>query len=86
MCRGRKTRLFVVRKRFQEQFWTCSSEHGSGWNDGHPKQSFSPSELTREIRRLIDQGWMTDLIVIELTIPNDFDGDDIRHEGSGEVT
>lgn len=40
-------------------YWTCSTEHGSGWSPV-PKQAFSPSELTAEIRRLIDQGWLGD--------------------------
>lgn len=65
------TRLFVIRKRGQDQYWTCSSEHGSGWHDRHPKQAFSPSELAREIRRLIDQGWMAEVVISELRLPTE---------------
>ena len=60
------SKLFVIKQRGRNLFWTCSAEHGSGWNDGNPKQSFSPSELVKEIRRLIDESWFTDIEVCEL--------------------
>jgi len=66
------SRLFVIKKRYQDQFWCCSTEHGSGWSEGHPKQSFSPSEVTKEIRRLIDSHW-NDVILIELKLEKDHD-------------
>lgn len=62
------TKLFVIKQRGRNQFWNCSAEHGSGWSDGHPKQSFSPSELVKEIRRLIDEKWFTDIEVCELRL------------------
>lgn len=57
--------LFVIRKRHQEQYWNCSSEHGSGWNDRHPKQSFSPSELATQVGHLARENWC-DIVVIQL--------------------
>lgn len=63
-----ETKLFVIKQRGRNLFWTCSAEHGSGWNEGNPKQSFSPSELVKEIRRLIDGKWFTDIEVLELRI------------------
>lgn len=62
------SRLFVIKKMGADQYWACSTEHGAGWSDGHPKQSFSPSELTREIRRLIDQGWFCSVEIVELVL------------------
>lgn len=61
-----RTKLYVIRQRGRTLYWTCSTEHGGGWNDGRPKQSFSPSELTRELRRLIDEDWFTDCEILEL--------------------
>jgi hypothetical protein len=58
--------LFVIKKKGQEQFWACSSEHGSGWCDRHPKQSFTKSELAKEIHRLIDRDWFTDIEILQL--------------------
>lgn len=62
------TKLFVIKQRGRDLFWTCSAEHGSGWNSNNPKQSFSPSELVKEIRRLIDEKWFTDIEVCELIV------------------
>ena len=61
----KRLRLFVIRNG-EGQYWTCSSEHGSGWHGDQPKQAFSPSELARTIRLLIDQGWWQDCEVLEL--------------------
>ncbi len=63
------SKLFVIKQRHRELYWCCSSEHGSGWNPGNPKQSFSPSELTRELRRFIDDGIWTDVEVLQLDLP-----------------
>lgn len=63
-----KTRLFVIRKRKTDQFWNSSTEHGTGWNDGYPKQAFSPSELTEQIRLLVDNDWLTGCEILELSI------------------
>lgn len=60
-----KTKLYIIKKYTQEQYWTCSTEHSTGWAT-RPKQAFSPSELTREIRRLIDNDWWCDCTIIEL--------------------
>lgn len=62
-----KTKLFVICQRGRNQFWSCNAEHGSGWTDC-PKQSFTPSELIKEIRRLIDEKWFTDIEVRELRL------------------
>lgn len=63
-----ETKLFVIKQRGRNLYWTCSAEHGSGWSEPNPKQSFSPSELVKEIRRLIDEKWFTDIEVLELRI------------------
>lgn len=65
--------LFVIERvgvGNERQYWACSSEHGSGWHPGYPKQAFSRSELTKEIRRLIDQGWFTDCVIRQLFVRN----------------
>lgn len=64
-----KTRLFVIRKRGTDQYWNCSIEHGSGWNCGNPKQSFSPNELTKTLRLLIDENWFCSIEILELKLP-----------------
>lgn len=63
-----ETKLFVIKQRGRNLFWCCSAEHGSGWNEPNPKQSFSPSELVKEIRRLIDEKFFTDIEVCELRL------------------
>ncbi len=63
------TNLFIIKQRGRNLFWTCSDEHGCGWHDGNPKQSFSPSELTRELRLLIDMNWFTHCEILELSAP-----------------
>jgi hypothetical protein len=65
------TKLFVIEQEggTERIFWTCSAEHGSGWTPGHPKQSFSPSELTAQLRSMIDHGWFCTVIIRELKIP-----------------
>lgn len=60
--------LFVIKKKGQDQYWACSGEHGSGWCDRHPKQSFTKSELQKQIYLLIDKGWFTDLEILQLYI------------------
>ena len=64
------TGLFVIRKLTQPQFWQCSTEHGAGWHPGRPKQAFSRSELTAELRRLIDEGWFCSIIIMQLSMPS----------------
>lgn len=61
-------RLFVIAQRGRDLYWSCSTEHGCGWTPHHPKQAFSPSELGKEIRRLIDEGWWADCEVFQLRI------------------
>ncbi len=76
-----RSRLFVIKRRGQNQYWNNSAEHGCGWNDSHPKQSFSPSELTAQIRLLIDQGRFVQCEIIELQLPATIsDGTDARKE------
>jgi hypothetical protein len=62
-----KVPLFVIKKLDVDQYWACSAEHGTGWTP-RPKQSFSPSELVREVRRLIDEGWYQDLQILRASI------------------
>jgi hypothetical protein len=61
--------LFVIAKQSgaEAQYWACSTEHGCGWHPGTPKQSFTKSELSREIFRLIDQGWFADCRILQLS-------------------
>lgn len=70
-----KTRLYVIeqsgRAEHDRVFWSCSSEHGCGWNPGNPKQAFSPSELTAQLRSMIDHGYICDVIVRELFVRSD---------------
>lgn len=61
-----KTKLFIIKKSNEESYWNCSSEHGTGWNPHYPKQAFSPSELTKTLRLLIDEGWFIHSEIIEL--------------------
>lgn len=61
-------RLYLIKQRGREMYWACSAEHGCGWHPGNPKQSFSPSELTKELRRLIDEKWFVDLEILELMV------------------
>jgi hypothetical protein len=60
------TRLFVIRKQGSNQYYACSSEHGCGWNPGHPKQAFSPSELTAQLRVMIDNDWLENVEILQL--------------------
>ena len=61
--------LYVIKKSSCEQYWMCSSVHGTGWNPHHPKQAFSKSELAKEVRRLVDNGLGKQrLEIIELAI------------------
>jgi hypothetical protein len=60
--------LFVIKQIGREMYWTCSSEHGSGWQEGDPKQAFTKSELSKEVYRLIDKGWWVDCEIKQLGI------------------
>jgi len=62
-----KTKLFLIRQSANGHYWTCSSEHGTGWVSV-PKQAFSPSELTRNLRLLIDNEWFSTCEILELHI------------------
>lgn len=65
-------KLFVIERTASDGkgklYWACSTEHGAGWHSGYPKQAFSRSELTAEIRRLIDEGWFCDAMIRELHV------------------
>lgn len=63
--------LFVIEQSRTDKervFWNCSTEHGCGWNPGHPKQAFTKSELSREIFRMVDKGLFSTLIIRELVL------------------
>ena len=57
--------LFIIAQRGRRMYWTCSTEHGCGWNSV-AKQSFSKSELVREIGRMIDDGHFQNIEVLKL--------------------
>lgn len=61
-----KTKLFIIKQKDRELYWNHSAEHGTGWNPNTPKQSFSPSELTKEIRMMIDNNWFTNCEILEM--------------------
>lgn len=63
------TGLFVIRQVGTGYYWNCSTEHGTGWNEGKPKQSFTKSELTAQIRSMIDNDWLTTVEIVELRLP-----------------
>lgn len=64
-----KSGLFVIKKSDCEQYWTCSLEHGSGWNPHVPKQAFTKSELSKEVFRITENGLGKQRIeIIELHI------------------
>lgn len=66
-----KTSLFVIERyngNGEFLYWTCSSEHGSGWNPRYPKQAWSRSELANEIRLMIERGTFTDCTIRELSL------------------
>ena len=65
--RGVRSGLYVIRQAGRPLYWNCSTEHGCGWNEGHPKQSFSKSELTREIFRMCE-GNFTPIEIVELVL------------------
>ena len=49
--------LFVIETTGTERlFWTCSSEHGCGWQPHQPKQAFSKSELCKQLASMIENG------------------------------
>lgn len=62
----KKSQLFVIKQRGRDMFWNCSAEHGSGWNQGWPKQAWSKSELANEIRLMIERNFFQDCEILEL--------------------
>lgn len=66
-----KIDLFVIRQSGTDYFWNCSAEHGCGWNPGQPKQSFSKSELTREIARMILSNQFVNSEIVRLKLSGD---------------
>jgi hypothetical protein len=67
-------RLFVIESTWpadRPSYWARSSEHGTGWHEGWPKQAFSPSELATEIRWMIDHEIHGDFRTRELTFWQD---------------
>ena len=64
----RNSGLFVIRQLGRDMYWTCSSEHGCGWNPSSAKQSFSKSELTRQIAQMIDNDQFTNVEIIQLRL------------------
>lgn len=63
-----RSKLFVIKKRNQNQYWNSSPGHGTGWNPNHPKQAFTKSELAHQVWVLAANHW-TDIEIIELDIP-----------------
>lgn len=65
----RPARLFVIRQRGRQLYWTCSTTHGSGWHPQFPKQAFSKSELASELSRMIEHGHFSSIEILELSMP-----------------
>lgn len=65
----RRIGLYVIRQRGRECYWARSSEHGCGWRDNEPRQTFSRTELQAEIGHMIDKGWFVDCEIITVAIP-----------------
>ena len=61
-------KLYVIRKVDQDQYWHCSIEHGAGWHPHYPKQSFSKSELTKQIFSMIEDEVFTDVVILQLYV------------------
>lgn len=59
-------KLYIIRKKNQEQYWQCNSKHGAGWSPRYPKQMFNSEEMLQELQRLIEHGWFCDLTIMEL--------------------
>lgn len=53
-----RTDLYVIQRSQGRdrppQFWACSSEHGTGWHDGTPKQAFTKSEISTTLLAIAD--------------------------------
>lgn len=64
-----RCRMFAIRLRGRQLYWTCSSEHGSGWHPRYPKQAFSKSELAQQIMQMIEHRTFTDCEIVELSMP-----------------
>lgn len=65
--------LFVIRSCAtsgdgKKQYWSCSPEHGTGWC-ATPKQSFTKSELAKQVFDLIDNGHFQNCEILELHVP-----------------
>lgn len=64
-----KVPLFVIVQQGSEPlYWTCSIDHGCRWSPGKPKQAFTPSELTKAIRMLINSDWFNDCEIRQLSV------------------
>ena len=66
--------LFVIEQMggTERLFWTCSTEHGCGWQPKGPKQSFSKSELVGQLRKMIEEKWFPGRVIIrQLSMPKD---------------
>ena len=65
----RRIGLYVIRKRGHESYWARSAEHGCGWRDNEPGQTFSRTELQKEIGHMIDNKCFVDCEIISVAIP-----------------
>ena len=43
---------YIIKKHGTDKYWSCSIEGGIGWQPKKPKQSFSKSELLKQIYRM----------------------------------
>ena len=65
-----RTGLYIIEQEKHEPdrlFWNRNIEHGTGWNPHTPKQSFTKSELVKEVFFICDN-FSTDIAIKELRI------------------
>ena len=65
----RRVGLYVIRQKGHETYWANSTEHGCGWRDNEPRQTFSRTELQAEIGNMIERGWFVDCEIVAVAIP-----------------
>lgn len=63
-----QTNLFLIKQLGRDLYWTNCREHGCGWSSPKPKQSFSKSELVRELSSIIGWGFFCDVEVLQLKV------------------
>ena len=68
--KSQKTGLYVIQDTRENYYYTCSSDPSCGWNDDHPKQAWSKSEMVEMIAKMVHWGhWPSSVQIIELEMP-----------------